>query len=165
MRRLTLLSLGLIGSLLLGNPELLTAQQSLFGIGPKLGIYLDGPVFMVGGVAEFPVTRNWIFEPGVELVFEQNSTTRIVGDANARYAFQVRGEDFSPYLLFGAGIAVDINSQGGETRTQTDFRANVGGGVTLNTRSDTHWWAGIKIFLLSKDDSDVGLQGGVIFYL
>ena len=165
MRRLILLSLGLIGCFLLCTPELLRAQQSLFGIGPKAGFYLDGPVLMIGGVAEFPITRNWIFEPGLELVFERSSTTRIVGDGNVRYAFQVRGEDFSPYLLFGPSIVIDIASQGGETNIRPDFRANVGGGVTLNTRSDTQWWAGLKLFLLSEDDTDVGLQGGVIFYL
>lgn len=165
MRRSVLLSCVIAGVLLLCGGISVKAQQSLFGIGPKIGLYLDGPVFLVGGVAELPVTRSWIFEPGVEVVFEQNSTTRLVGDANIRYAFQVRGEDFSPYILGGAGLALDISSRGGETQTQTDFRLNIGGGITLNTRSSTQYWGGLKIFFLSEDDSDVSLQGGIIFYL
>ncbi|MCB0711496.1 MAG: hypothetical protein KDD67_04110 [Ignavibacteriae bacterium] len=165
MRRSVLLSLIIAGFLLFGGVASVNAQQTLFGLGPKIGLYLDDPVFLIGGVVELPVTREWIFEPGVELVFEQNSTTRIVGDANVRYAFQIRGEDFSPYLLGGAGLALDISSRGGETQTQTDFRLNVGGGVTLNTRSSTQYWGGLKIFFLSEDDSDISLQGGILFYL
>ena len=140
-----------------------SAQQSLFGVGPKIGYYLDG-VFMLGGVVEFPITKSWILEPGVELIFEENSTTRIVIDGNVRYAFQLRGQTFSPYLLAGLGLAIDVQSRGGSTVTQTNLEANLGGGLTFNTRSDMQPWAGLKIFI-QGEDSDVGLQGGVNFYL
>lgn len=146
-----------------------SAQQSLFGIGPKVGLYLAGPSLMVGGVAEIAVTQDWIFEPGAELVFVSNkssgSTTRLVLDGNARYAFHVRGETFSPYLLAGPGVALDLSSEGATTGTQADFRLNIGGGVTLNTRSNMQPWFGLKIYLLAEDDSDVLLQGGLNFYL
>lgn len=140
-----------------------SAQQSLFGVGPKIGYYLDG-VFMLGGVVEFPITKSWILEPGVELIFEENSTTRFVIDGNVRYAFQLRGQTFSPYLLAGLGLAIDVQSRGGSTVTQTNLEANLGGGLTFNTRSDMQPWAGLKIFI-QGEDSDVGLQGGVNFYL
>ena len=165
MRRLVLLSLVITGLFLAGGFESAHAQQTLFGIGPKLGLYLKGPVFMVGGVAEFPITKEWIFEPGVEVIFAQNDVLRLVGDANVRYAFQIRGENFSPYLLGGVGLALDISSVGGTTETQNDFRLNVGGGLTLNTRESTQYWGGLKIYFLSEDDSDVSLQGGILFYL
>lgn len=140
-----------------------SAQQSLLGVGPKIGYYLDG-VFMIGGVAEFPITKSWILEPGVELIFEENSTTRVVIDGNVRYAFQLRGQTFSPYLLAGLGLAIDVQSRGGVTQTQTNLEANLGGGLTFNTRSDMQPWVGLKIFI-QGEDSDVGLQGGVNFYL
>ena len=140
-----------------------SAQQSLFGIGPKIGFYLDG-VFMIGGVAEFPLTKTWILEPGAEVIFEENSTTRFVIDGNVRYAFQLRGQTFSPYLLGGLGFAIDVQSRGGLTKTQTNLQANLGGGLTFGIRSDMQPWAGLKIFI-QGDDSDVGLQGGVNFYL
>jgi hypothetical protein len=63
------------------------------------------------------------------------------------------------------GLSLDVASQGGSTGTQSDFRLNLGGGITFNTRSDIQYWGGLKIFLLSKNDSDVSLQGGVLFYL
>lgn len=140
-----------------------SAQQSLFGVGPKIGYYLDG-VFMVGGVAEIPVTKSWIIEPGLELIFEQNSTTRVVVDGNVRYAFQLRGQTFSPYLLAGAGLALDIATLNGETSTQLNPELNLGGGLTFSTRSSMQPWIGLKIFI-QGDDSDVGLQGGVNWYL
>ena len=146
-----------------------SAQQSLFGVGPKVGLYLQGPSFMLGGVAEIAVTQNWIIEPGAELVFVSNksagNTTRLVLDGNVRYAFQIRGETFSPFVLGGPGVAIDLSSEGATTGTQADFRLNIGGGVTLNTRSSMQPWFGLKIYLLSEDDSDVLIQGGLNFYL
>ncbi len=146
-----------------------SAQQSLFGVGPKVGLYLAGPSFMVGGVAEIAVTQDWVVEPGAELVFVSNkasgNTTRLVLDGNVRYAFRVRGETFSPFLLAGPGVAIDLSSEGSTTDTQADFRLNIGGGVTLQTRSNLQPWFGLKVYLLAEDDSDVLIQGGVNFYL
>lgn len=146
-----------------------SAQQSLFGIGPKVGLYLQGPSPMIGGVAEIPITQDWIIEPGVEVVFVQGeaagSITRLVLDGNVRYAFRIRGETFSPFLLGGPALAIDISSQGGTTGTDVDFRLNVGGGVTLNTRESMQPWFGLKVYLLSENESDVLIQGGLNFYL
>lgn len=146
-----------------------SAQQSLFGVGPKVGLYLAGPSIMVGGVAEIALTQDWIIEPGAEFVLVNNkasgNTTRLILDGNVRYAFRVRGETFSPFVLAGPGVAIDLSTEGATTGTDADFRLNLGGGVTLNTRSNIQPWFGLKIYVLAEADSDVLLQGGLNFYL
>jgi len=59
---------------------------------------------------------------------------------------------------------VDIATLNGKTATQTNLEANLGGGLTFSIRSSVQPWVGLKIFIQS-DDSDVGLQGGVNWYL
>ena len=167
MRRTVLLFAIIVGTVLCIASPSAQAQQSLFGIGPKAGFYLKGDP-MIGAVAEFLFTRSIIFEPGVEVIFEGNSITTFVADANLRYAFQVRGETYSPFLLGGLGLGMSIASQGSETETDQKLRLNLGGGLTFNTRASTQFWGGLKIYTeLTGDDtdSDVSLQAGVIFYL
>lgn len=153
---------------MVGGASVATAQVNGVGIGPKIGLYLDGSLFMLGGVAQFPFTQTFDLEPGVELVFGGGSAnvsaTRVVLDANGRYSFNILGSDIRPFLSGGVGLVLDFISTQGASDTKTDFRLNVGGGTTFNSRSLIQPWAGLKIVLLA-DQSDVLLQGGVNFYL
>ena len=162
MRRTILFLLPIFGILFLATSSL-SAQETLFGIGPKVGVYLKGNP-MIGAVAEIPLSRAIYIEPGVELVFPGNSTTRLTLDGNIRYAFRVRGESYAPFLLGGIGLNTDFVTLGGESSTRSSFSANLGGGLFLNTRSDMQYWGGLKV-VIGEDDSDVALQGGIVWYL
>ena len=119
---------------------------------------------MVGGLGEFPVAANTFFEPGVEIVFGIKNTTRLVADVNGRYTFLVKGASIEPFILAGIAGRIDIYDTDGQTFTDTGFRLNLGGGVTVNPRSLMQPWAGVKIFLLDDTGTDLALQGGVNFY-
>ena len=163
MRRTALTLLATTALLfLIAQPDL-KSQETLFGIGPKAGLYLKGHP-MVGAIAEIPLTRNIYIEPGLELIFPGNNTTRITLDLNGRYAFRPRGESFSPFLLGGLAYATDIVSVNDETGTNSDLFFNLGGGLFLNTRSATQYWLGLKA-VVGGGDSDVLLQGGIVWYL
>lgn len=140
----------------------LCAQVKGVAIGPKVGFHLDRGTPMVGAIMEFTLTPNLDIEPGVEYVFEKLNTTRLVIDGNLRYSITLTGLTVRPFVLAGVGLVSDYLS-GGATRT--DVRLNLGGGAVFNSRSLIQYWAGLKIFLLAKNDSDVLLQGGVLFYL
>lgn len=139
-------------------------QVQGYGLGPKIGLYLDQGRLMVGGLGEFPVAANTFFEPGVEIVFGIKNTTRLVADVNGRYTFLVKGASIEPFILAGIAGRIDIYDTDGQTFTDTGFRLNLGGGVTVNPRSLMQPWAGVKIFLLDDTGTDLALQGGVNFY-
>ena len=162
MRRTILFLLPVLGVLFLATSSL-SAQETLFGIGPKAGFYLKGNP-MIGAVAEIPLSRSIYIEPGVEVVFAKNSTTRLTIDGNLRYAFRVRGESYAPFALAGLGLNTDFVSLGDETDTRSSLSVNLGGGLFLNTRSDMQYWGGLKV-AIGEDDSDVALQGGIVWYL
>ena len=152
--------------LLLGSVVVLhdvQAQATGFGIGPKVGAYLKGHP-LIGVQVDYPISRNWGVQPGLEIVFPGNSTTRVQIDGSVRYAFPVRGEQYMPYIFAGPALSYSIVSLGGETDTQVDFGLSGGGAIVWNTRSDVQWWSGLKIVFFDGD-SDVGLLGGVTFYL
>ena len=163
MRRTALSLLATTALLLLTAQPDLKSQETLFGIGPKAGLYLKGHP-MVGAVAEIPITRNIYVEPGLELILPGNNTTRITLDLNGRYAFRPRGESFSPFLLGGLALATDFVSINEESATNTSLLFNLGGGLFLNTRSATQYWLGLKA-VIGEGDSDVLLQGGIVWYL
>jgi hypothetical protein len=140
------------------------AQVRQNAIGPKAGIYFNNSLIMIGAIAEIPLTPNLDFEPGVETVLGIDYTTRIVLDANARYSFDMQGTDVRPFVMGGIGLAFDFVNTG-TTSSRNDPRLNLGGGAVFNSRSLTQFWAGLKLYLLSKESSDVLLQGGVNFYL
>ncbi len=163
MRRTALTLLATTALLFLVSQPNASAQETLFGIGPKAGLYLKGhPMF--GAIAEIPLTRNIYIEPGLELILPGNNTTRVAIDLNGRYAFRPRGESFSPFLLGGLALATDIVSINDETSSETSLLFNVGGGLFLNTRSATQYWLGLKA-VIGEGDSDVLLQGGILWYL
>ncbi len=163
MRRTILTLLPLITILFFGALSTSNAQETLFGIGPKAGIYLKGHP-MIGAIVELPLSRSIYLEPGLELVFPGNNTTRLVLEGNGRYSFRVKGESYAPFLLAGLGLNVDFVTINNESATQTSLAANLGGGLFLNTRSDVQYWGGMKVSI-GSEDSDVALQGGVIWYL
>jgi hypothetical protein len=160
-----LLIVALLAMAVLASGPAQAQQLSRTSIGPKLGFYVDIGKFMVGAVGDFALTSNLYLEPGFEIVFGIPSTTRLIGDLNARYAFLVQGQTFQPWVLGGFGIRSDNYTFANASTSSTAFRLNLGGGITFNTRSDLQPWAGLKIYLLGKDDSDVLLQGGVNFFL
>jgi hypothetical protein len=147
------------------------AQLRQNAIGPKLGIYFNNSLFMLGAIGEFPMTPNLDFEPGVESVFGISYTTRIVLDVNGRYSFDMQGTDVRPFVMGGLGLALDfVNVPGvagspSASDSRSDFRLNLGGGAVFNSRSTMQFWTGLKLYLLSRESSDVLLQGGVNFYL
>jgi hypothetical protein len=159
-------------SLLLFIPFLLLAcfpaahaQVRQNAIGPKAGIYFNNSLFMLGAIGEFPLTPTLDFEPGIETVLGISYTTRIVLDANARLSFDMQGTDVRPFVAGGLGLALDFVKTDLASDSRSDFRLNLGGGAVFNSRSLTQFWAGLKLYLLSKESSDVLLQGGVNFYL
>lgn len=165
MRRTVLTLAATTTLLLLLTLPSATAQETLFGIGPKAGLYLSGSGRpMVGAVAELPFSRNIYLEPGVELVLGLDNTLRLIIDANGRYAFRPRGQSFAPYLLGGLGLVTDVVTVNDVTETQTNPVLNLGGGIFLNTREATQYFGGIKI-MIGEDDSDVLLQAGIVWYL
>jgi hypothetical protein len=141
------------------------AQIQSPAIGPKLGLYFNNSLFMLGAISEIPLTAALDFEPGVELVLGVSHTTRVVVDANGRYSFTLQGNDLRPFVMAGLGVVTDFVSVGGTSDSKTDLRVNLGGGVVFNSRSLTQYWGGLKISVLSDDNSDVLLQAGVNFYL
>ncbi len=148
---------------IIGGASVTQAQVRGTGIGPKIGLYLDESLFMIGGIVEVPLTSELDLEPGVELVTGISNTTRLVLDANGRYSFTIIGSDVRPFAMGGLGLVFNFISLGGASETNTDFRLNLGAGVTFNSRSLIQPWGGLKIVLLS-DQSDIALQGGVNFY-
>ncbi|HVZ39020.1 MAG TPA: outer membrane beta-barrel protein [Candidatus Kapabacteria bacterium] len=140
------------------------AQVRANAIGAKLGLYFDGSKPMIGVNGEIPFTSELDFEPAAELVFGIQNTTLVILDANGRYSFNLQGSEVRPYLLGGLGVGVSFVSVNGTSKSDTDFRLNLGGGMVFNSRSLIQYWAGLKVFVLSKS-SDVGIQGGVNFYL
>jgi opacity protein-like surface antigen len=148
---------------MVGGAAVASAQVRGTGLGPKAGLYLDGSLFMAGAVMELPLTSNFDIEPGAELVFGISNTTRIVLDANGRYSFDIIGSDIRPYLAGGVGLVLDFVSLAGASASNSDFRLNLGAGVTFSTRSLVQPWVGLKLALLSAQ-SDVLVQGGVNFY-
>lgn len=142
-----------------------TAQVRAIAVGPKVGLYFDGSRPMVGAIAEIPLTPVLDFEPGVEFLFPGSGVTQIVPELNGRYSFNVQGSEVRPFLLGGLGLAFTFVSAGGDTKTDSDFRLNLGGGTVFNSRSLVQYWAGLKLYILSKAGSDIGLMGGVNFYL
>lgn len=141
------------------------AQVHQNAIGPKAGIYFNNSLFMLGVIGEIPLTPTLDFEPGLESVFGISYTTRLVLDANFRLSFDLQGTDVRPFVAGGPGIAFDFVKTDLASDSRTDFRLNLGGGAVFNSRSLTQFWAGLKLYLLSKESSDVLLQGGVNFYL
>lgn len=140
-------------------------QVKGYGFGPKIGLYLDQGRLMVGAIGEFPVAAAMFFEPGAEIIFGIKNTTRLVADLNARYTFLVKGASIEPFIIAGLAGRIDIyQAAAGESFTDTGFRLNLGGGVTVNPRSLMQPWAGVKIFFLDDTGTDLALQGGVNFY-
>jgi hypothetical protein len=148
---------------LLGGARQAVAQVSGVAVGPKLGFYLSSGKVAVGGIAEFPITRELDFEPGIEAVLGLQYTSLFILDANLRYSFTIPGEVIRPYVLGGLGIAHTSIDAGGTSLSSTDLQLNLGGGVVFNSRSLVQYWAGLKLYFLNG--SDVLLQGGVLFYL
>jgi len=141
------------------------AQVQGFAIGPKVGFYLDGGNVFIGATGIYTLTPDIDFEPGIEYVMGINHVTRFVLDANARYNFNLRGVTVRPFAMAGVGLAMDRSSFASGSDTRFRGRLNLGGGTVFNTRSLIQYWGGIKIYLLSEDNSDVALQGGVVFFL
>lgn len=135
-----------------------------YGFGPKIGLYLDQGRLMLGAVGEFPVAPNIFFEPGIEAIFGIKNTTRLVADINGRYTFPVKGAAIEPFIIAGVAGRIDIYEATGESFTDTGFRLNLGGGVTVNPRALLQPWAGVKIFFLDDTGTDLALQGGLNFY-
>lgn len=155
----------IIPSLILLCAAAAQAQMRQNAIGPKVGIYFNNSLFMLGVIGEIPMTPNLDFEPGLETIFGIDHTTRLVLDANGRFSFDLQGSDVRPFLLGGLGLAFDFVNTGLASSSRTDFRLNLGGGAVFNSRSLIQYWGGLKIYLLSKDNSDVLLQAGANFYL
>lgn len=160
--RILLTTLAMVVAVSIGTAR---AQVQGFAIGPKIGFYLDGGKFFLGATGIYTLTPELDFEPGVELVLGIDHVTRVVLDANGRYNFNLRGVTVRPFALAGVGIVMDRSSFASGSDTRFKGRLNLGGGAVFNSRSLVQYWGGIKIYLLSEDDSDVALQGGVVFFL
>ena len=141
------------------------AQVQGTAVGPKLGFYLQGGNFMVGGIAVFPITPEIDLEPGVEYVFGVLNSTVLVVDGNAKLSFPLRGLTVRPFVMGGLGLVLTRYSLNGVSSSQTDARLNISGGAIWNSRDLIQYWTGLKIVFLGKADSDVLLQSGVNFYL
>ena len=148
---------------LLGGVHRAVAQVSGIAVGPKLGLYLSSGKLAVGGIAEFPITRDLDFEPGIETVLGIQYTTLFILDANLRYSFTIPGEVIRPYVMGGLGIANTSINAGGTSASSTDLQLNLGGGVVFNSRSLVQYWAGLKLYFANGNDAL--LQGGILFYL
>lgn len=160
--RILLLATALI---IVGASGVAQAQIQGFAIGPKLGFYLDGGKFFIGATGVYTITPDIDFEPGVEYVLGIDHVTRVVLDANARYNFTLRGITVRPFILGGVALVMDRSSFASGSDTRFTGRLNIGGGAVFNSRSLVQYWGGMKIYLLSEEDSDVALQAGVVFFL
>ncbi len=149
---------------LLGSAREAAAQVSGIAIGPKIGFYLSSGKPAIGAIAEFPISRELDFEPGIETVLGITNATVLIFDANLRYSFTIAGETLRPFVMGGLGINnTSINVGLGSSASSTDLQLNLGGGLVFNSRSLIQYWAGLKIYVLNG--SDALLQGGVLFYL
>jgi hypothetical protein len=147
-----------------------TSAQQVLGtaIGPKIGFYLDGGNFMVGAIAEFPLTANIDIEPGLEYILGIQSITRVVVDVNIRYSFLLQGLTVKPFVLGGGGVQFDkyTTNFADQKSSNTEILLNLGAGATFNTRSRLQPWGGLKFsFLGGGLAGGAVLQGGVNFYL
>lgn len=154
-----------VGMIVVASVGTVWGQVQGFAIGPKVGFYLDGGKPFVGATGVYTLTPDLDFAPGVEIVLGIDYVTRIVLDANGQYNFNIRGVTVRPFALGGVAIVMDRSSFASGSDTRFKGRLNLGGGAVFNSRSLIQYWGGIKIYLLSEDDSDVALQGGVVFFL
>lgn len=134
-------------------------SQTMFG--PDIGLWVGGGLGDVGFLLDFLVTPEVAIQPALHVVFGRRNETIIVFDGNVHYNFPIRGETFSPYVRGGIGIWDRIYSFDNVSSSEVDLHINIGGGITLQTRSNLQPFFGMSVYLVGG--SDVKLHGGVKF--
>ena len=130
--------------------------QSQSSVGPDVGIWIANDVGVdIGFLGDFYVTPQVSVQPAVHYVFGGTNDQTVIIDGNGHYNFAIRGETFSPYVRGGLGVWI------GPVRTR--LHLNIGGGVTLQTRSNIQPFFGLSIMFIGG--SDVKLHAGAKFAL
>lgn len=149
-----------IAALLLASTP--AAAQLNMG-GPRFGFSSDPDQVVLGGQLEFgPYDRSFTFTPNLEIGLGDDLTT-IQFNADGNYHFDV-GETWNPYV--GAGFALafyDWDSNGRGEDSETDFGANLIGGVRFKLRNASAVFAEMRIGV--ADVADLKLIGGWNFPL
>ena len=135
--------------------------QSQAMLGPDVGLWVDAGKLSIGGIGDFRVTPEVSIQPGVHFIVGVDNTTLMVFDGNVHYNFALRGSTFSPYVRGGLSLWYASYSFGNSSYSNSDFKLNLGGGLTFNTRSNMQPFVGLNIAFI--DGSDVKLHGGLKF--
>ena len=155
-----LLAVALVATLTISIASEARAQsQTMFG--PDVGLWVGGGLGDLGVLLDFLVTPEVSLQPAFHVVFGRRNETILVLDANAHYNFPIRGETFSPYVRAGIGFWNRMYSFDNTSTSSLDAHLNIGGGITLQTRSNLQPFFGLSVYLVGG--SDVKLHGGLKF--
>lgn len=135
------------------------AAAQLNSAGFRAGISSDPDQFVMGGQLEFgPFARNFTVVPSLELGFGDNITTfQFNGDGY--YHFDVRDPSWNPYVGMGLALAF-YDWDGG---SQTEFGANINGGVRFKLQNASAIFAELRIGI--ADIPELKVVGGWNFPL
>lgn len=90
---------------------------SLNYIGPRVGFSVDPDQAVVGGQMSVGFTRDWTFNPSVELGFGDHQTVTAL-NFDGEYHFRLQNSNWTPYLGAGLGVNfIDFDNNGSDTVT------------------------------------------------
>jgi len=126
------------------------AGAQLNAVGPRLGISSKPDQFVMGGQLEFgPFSKSFTITPNLELGFGDDVTT-VQMNADGNYHFDIQ-ETWNPYVGMGLGLAF-YDGDGG---SQTEFGANIIGGLRFKLRDASAIFTELRIGIADLPDLKV----------
>ena len=157
MRRFQRSHVAFVAALVLTSLALCRSGSAQTLVGVRGGAYLDHGDPFIGGEVLVGLDHDLFFNPNVEVVFGDRSTTGAF-NFDVHYDFARRGTAF---FWVGGGLAVIYRNPEGAGDSTTDAGANILFGVGF--RGSRRWIPYIQAKVVAAGDSDFALGFGIRF--